>query len=115
MVKPTYIYEGLFNAGATKFDFTQGRLITGKENTMTRAQIANEIMTHVIHTSFISQLDSLYASQTTAELSSFLSLVRTPFEFQSYWVKQMLSIDTKVAVTVIDKNNFSQMDSDGKR
>ena len=72
------------------------------------------MLTHVIHTSFIAQLEGLYASQTTAELSSFLSLVRSPFNFQSYWVKQMLSIDTKVPIKIVDKNNFYQMTDVGK-
>jgi hypothetical protein len=73
------------------------------------------VLTHVIHTSFVAQLEGLYASQTTAELSSFLSLVRSPFNFQSYWVKQMLSIDTKVPITIIDKNNFYQKTDAGKQ
>jgi hypothetical protein len=73
------------------------------------------VSTYVVQTSFIHQLSSLYAAQTTAELSSFLSAARAPFKFQEYWIKQLLTIDTTVKITIIDKNNFSQMNSKGQK
>jgi hypothetical protein len=64
------------------------------------------VSTYVVQTGLIHQLSGLYASQTTAELSSFLSAARGPFNFQEYWVKQLLTLDATVDVTIIDKNNF---------
>lgn len=112
-MKANYIYEGLLVAD--KNGILPGRIITGKANTLSRQEIANEVRTHVIQTSLIYQLNNLYASQTTSELSSFLALVRSPFDFQTYWVQQLLSIDTSVKVTIIDKANFGQMNSAGQR
>ena len=116
IVKPTYIYEGLFVTG--KDGSLPGRIITTTKAgsaSPSRQEIANEVSTYVIQTSLIHQLSTLYASQTTAELSSFLSLARGPFKFQDYWVKQLLTIDTTAKITVIDKSNFSQMNAQGQK
>lgn len=60
LVRPNYIYEGLLLPDQN--GQLPGRIITGKGNTLSHKEIANEVSTHVIQSSFIHQLNNLYSS-----------------------------------------------------